>query len=401
MPRKTFLFVSQYTGSRYHGMNYRSYYLAKALVNKGHRAIIMSASYSHLYTKLPHTTGRYTFENIDGIEYVWVKTNRYNGSYSLGRIAGLFVFLFQLLRFPIEKISRPDVVVLSSFSLTPLRAVLKWVKHWNSKFFFEVRDLWPLTILNLGKASKYHPFVMYLQHLENKALQRADKVISVLPNTAPYFEKHGMSSEKFIHIPNGVDLAEYAVPIANKRVSKKELVIGYAGSISKGDAIEYLIRACSQVRDLPIEVIVVGKGPEKQRMKTLVGKLGLENISFRDPIAKSEIPTLLASFDVCFIGWFNEPIYHYGISANKLFDYMIAGKPVIHSVNSPNEPVAISGCGLVVEPENEDQIASAIRQLYSMSAIDRINMGEKGQKYVRKYHDYSSLSQKLLDLSDQ
>ena len=53
----TIWMINQYAGSPWHGMEYRHYYLARALAERGHRVVVVSGSHSHLFTRAPSSTG--------------------------------------------------------------------------------------------------------------------------------------------------------------------------------------------------------------------------------------------------------------------------------------------------------------------------------------------------------
>src|SRR5687768_909855 len=111
--KKTFLIINQTAGSPYHGMVFRNYYVAREWVKSGHKAIIISGSYFHNFSKLPKTNGLFTKEEIDGIEYWWVKLPHYSKSQSFGRFLTLFLFPFLLLFFPFWKLAKPETVIVS------------------------------------------------------------------------------------------------------------------------------------------------------------------------------------------------------------------------------------------------------------------------------------------------
>lgn len=112
---------------------------------------------------------------------------------------------------------------------------------------------------------------------------------------------------------------------------------------------------------------------------------------------KAAIPSLLASMDVCYIGLQKQSLFRFGVSPNKLMDYMIAGKPIIHAIEAGNDLVAESGCGISVPPEDPDAIANAIKRLMSMSPAEREEMGRRGREYVIANHDYNILAKKFLE----
>ena len=112
---------------------------------------------------------------------------------------------------------------------------------------------------------------------------------------------------------------------------------------------------------------------------------------------RAQIPSLLGAVDIAYIGWQRVPIYRFGIAPNKLMDYMMAGVPVLHSVEAGNDPVAEAQCGLTVSPEAPAEIAAGLRQLASASADERRAMGERGRAFVVAHHTYPVLAQRFLE----
>jgi glycosyltransferase involved in cell wall biosynthesis len=123
---------------------------------------------------------------------------------------------------------------------------------------------------------------------------------------------------------------------------------------------------------------------------------GLVNVTLLPPIPKSQVPSFLAGIDIATIGWQRVPIYRFGIAPNKLMDYMMAGRAVLHSVEAGNDPVAESGCGLTVAPEDAQAIADGLRRLAAKPAKERRAMGERGRAFVMRHHTYPVLASRFL-----
>ena len=113
-----------------------------------------------------------------------------------------------------------------------------------------------------------------------------------------------------------------------------------------------------------IAFIIVGIGPEKDRLVERQRAEGISNLFFLDAVTKGHIPSMLSLFDLLYIGWKPHSLYRFGIAPNKLIDYMMAGKPIIHANNASNDLVGIADCGLSIEPDNVDQVNEAIDRLY-------------------------------------
>ena len=153
--------INQYCGSKVHGMNFRSWYFAKELKKKGYNPHIISASYSHLFYKLPITKGKFTLEDVDGIPFTWVKVSKYKGSQSIGRVLVMIQFMLNLFFLPKKKLKNPDVIIVSSLSPLPIINAYLWSIKYKAKLIFEVRDIWPLSLIEIGSFSKLNPLVLF------------------------------------------------------------------------------------------------------------------------------------------------------------------------------------------------------------------------------------------------
>jgi glycosyltransferase involved in cell wall biosynthesis len=175
-------------------------------------------------------------------------------------------------------------------------------------------------------------------------------------------------------------------------------VVGYAGAHGLANALETLVAAAERLRSEPVSVVLVGQGPEKVSLQERASHLGPETIRFLPPVPRAAIPTLLATMDALFIGLKRSPLFRFGISPNKLMDYMAAAKPVILAIQAGNDMVGESGCGLSVPPENSEALAVAIRRLMTIPRDERLAMGARGREYVVARHDYRVLARKFLDV---
>jgi len=397
---KTIWIINEYAGSPYHGMEFRHYYLGKELVKKGWNVTIITASYSHLFRNLPKVEESFKLENIDGINYLWVKVPPYKTSTDKRRILKWFVFTLKLFKLPINKVSKPDYIMVSPMETMPVYPAYKLSQKFKSKFIFEVKDIWPLSIVELGGYSRNHPFIKFLKFWENFAIKKSDLIISVLPNYGEYLKESGFNKD-FVYIPNGISLEniknpEPLNPDIEKQIPKDKFIVAYTGTIGIANAVEYLVEAGKLLNSYKdIVILIVGEGSQKEKLIKLAQ--GFKNIKFLPFIPKTQIQSLLNLVDVCFIGWRNKKLYKYGVSPNKLFDYMLAGKPIIHSINTSKNIVEFANCGLTVEAENPKAIANAILKLYRMDIHQRKKLGENGRNYVLKYHTYEKLAEKLIE----
>lgn len=404
------LLINHYAGSPVMGMEYRPYYMAREWIKAGHEVTIVAASFSHVRTKQPQINKKFQEEIIDGITYLWVKTPSYHGN-GLKRILNMFLF-YRKVKKHARKLAQkyePNAVIASSTYPMDNYAAAKITQFANAKHFYEVHDLWPLSPMELGGYKASHPYIKYLQKAEDFAYKQVNGVISMLPKTQDYMRNRGLELQKWHYIPNGINIEEWntleKIPDAlflqlqSIKIQYKFLV-GYTGSHGISNALENLISAINIINDEQIAFVLIGKGPEKEKLKEMAS--ACSNVYFFEPVTKNQIPHLLSQFDCLFIGWKRQPLYRFGVSPNKLFDYMMAGKPVIQAIDAGNDPVKESGCGISIEPENPPLLAEAIIKIKNMAIEKRQEMGKAGKKHVLLNHEYSVLADNFIRiLSDK
>src|SRR5574344_953285 len=391
------LLINHYAGSPEMGMEFRPYYLAKEWIKMGHHVLIVGATYSHLRKVQPTKFGK---QIINDIPYYWIKTNSYpkNG---VKRVLSMFLFVFKLL-FDYKKICKnfkPDIVIASSTYPFDNYPAKKIAKHYQAKYIYEIHDLWPLSPMELGRMSKYHPFIMMTQWAENYAYKHVDAVVSILPKAGQHTFDHGLKENKFFCVPNGIVLEDWknpsSIPEEHAQVIKKlknegYFLVGFAGAHGIANS---LYSAISAIKNLDhVALILVGNGQEKDNLIQFVKKQNINNVYFLPPIKKLAIPNLLSELDCLYVGLQKQSLFRFGISPNKIFDYMMAKKPIIQAIESGNNLIKEANCGIDVEPENIQEIAKAILKLKEMSPEERSDLGENGYEFVLKNHSYTILS---------
>jgi len=402
------LLVNHYAGSKRDGMEYRPYYLAREWVRAGHRVQIVAASYSHVRTRQPLVSGDALDEVIDGIAYRWLPTPAYVGN-GIGRVKNIWAFLSRLWRETPRLVAafQPDVVIASSTYPMDIWVARRIARRARAKWVYEVHDLWPASPIELSGMSPRHPFILLCQKAENDAYRDADAVVSMLPVVAEHMRAHGLDLRKLHIVPNGVALDEWqgtppalAPDLAETLAALKRdgrTIVGYAGSHGLPNALDVLLDAAALMKDEPIAFVLVGDGHEKARLAQRVRDEGLGHVTMLAPVPKAQIPALLAAFDIAYIGWQRVPIYRFGIAPNKLMDYMMAGRAVLHSVEAGNDAVAEAGCGLTVAPESAAAVAVGLRELAALTPEARAAMGERGRAFVVANHSYRVLAQRFID----
>ena len=400
---KTIWFFNDYAGSKYHGMEFRNYFVARELVKLGHKVTIVSASYMHLFKELPKTEGKnYTFETIDGIEYIWVDVPHYSSSTDKKRVWKWFVFVKKLYELPVKKMEKPDYIIASPMAPFLIKPAHHFAKKFGAKLVYEVKDIWPLSLMELGGYSKKHPFIRLMQWFSDYAYQKSDLTITVLANAYEYMKTHGLKEERFKYIPNGISLEDMEenreLNVATlEQLPKDDFIVGYAGTIGIANALDTFVESAELLTAYPnVKLLLVGDGKEREKLKEIVNEKKLSNVLFIDPIPKNEVQSLLSKFDVCYIGLQKKPIFEYGVSPNKLFDYLYAEKAILYGVNDKKSIVQRANAGVTVSSDDAKSIADGIVKMYQLSKEEREAMGKNGKEYVLKHHTYENIAKEFI-----
>lgn len=406
MKNKIIWVLNMTAGKPDSGWGERHYYFSKYWIQKGYDVKIISGSYNHLFHNQPKidTNKTFTIEEVEeGITFCWVKIPKYDGG-SIFKLWSMIVFALKTRKLSKELLGHPEQIIVSSMPIFPILTGNYLKRKLKIKqLFFEIRDLWPLTPMYLKGYSRWHPMVLIMAWVEKFGYRKADHIISLLPKADTYINKISKKPEKFNWIPNGIDeklLVKEGLPIEIvNQIPKDKFIIGYTGTMGMANALEYLIDCSILLKeDARIHFVFVGDGYLKKELQEKVKSN--DNVTFIQKINKNQVQDMLSYFSVCFVGRNNTPLFDYGVSSNKFFDYMLAKKPVISSSNKIKDPVELSGCGYVVKPESSEAIREVILELIEMSPDERVAIAKKGYDYVTKYHNFDYLSNLYTKLFD-
>jgi glycosyltransferase involved in cell wall biosynthesis len=341
-------------------------------------------------------------KNVDGVNFTWLKVPSYAGN-GLARIKSMLMFGAKVLfSDPVSGLglNKPDLIIASSVHPFHLLGAIRWARKYKVPVFFEVRDPWPLSLNLLLGLPKWHPFSLLLQLFQFIGHKYTDKTISLAINLEPYMRKHGLDEGKFIYVCNGIDRTQ--VQVSNSALdseltslrNKYKTIFIYTGSHGVPNALEYVIDAFNSIDVNSIALVLVGDGKEKEN---LVKRNSNPNCYFFPPVQKDEIQRVLSFADICIISWQDISMYQYGVSPNKIFDYMWAKKPILQALNSPRNQVELASCGLNVKPGNSLEIKLAILDLANRSPAELECIGQKGYDFLIQNYEFKDLAKKVLD----
>lgn len=389
-------------------MEFRPYYMAKEWLKNGHDVTIVAGNYSHLRKNNPEISCDFQEEDIDGIKYVWLLTGEYSGN-GMARAMTMFRFCRKLNRHSARIAERydPDVVISSSTYPLDSYPANKIAKLAGAKYIHEVHDMWPSTLYEIGGMSKLSPFVILMQLAENHAYRNCDALVSLLSEAKEYMVRHGLREDKFHCVRNGIVMDEWKQPspLPDQHVNKlKEIsergsfIFGYVGGHALSNNIRLILNTAERMKNECVEFVLVGDGAEKQELVKIASERQLENVHFLPPIPKTAVPTLLGAYDVIFMGGIDSPLYRFGLCSNKMFDAMMAAKPVIFAINTPSSPVQEAGCAIYPKKNDADGVANAVRRAMTMSEGERLKLGNRGRKEVLEKYTYDKIGKEFEEL---
>ncbi len=363
--------------------------LARALAERGHDVTVVASVFDH-YSRQDHSPrgdGPMT-EDVDGVTYVWIPTPAYESTAK--RIVNMTSFALQVVRkLGGLGLATPDVVVGSSPHLLAPLAAERIARRVGAVFVMEVRDIWPDSLVDLGDLSRRHPAIMALRAIEGHLYRAADEVVTVLPHASAHLVSRGADPAHLHVIPNGVAIDDEPLPA----VPHEGLVAVYAGTMGVANGLDVVIDAGEVLqarRRDDITIRLVGSGPEHARLAARAA--ALPNVSVEPAVPSDEIRSVLAVADVGLLTLRDSPVFRWGISPTKLFDYMAAGLPVIVSVRSPGDPASDAGAALRAEPGDAVSLADALVTMASMAPAERHQMGERGRSVAREVHSFDALA---------
>ena len=215
-----------------------------------------------MLTKSPVVQGRILDQRIDGVQVRWIKTFKYIKARSLRRIFSWLDFEVKVLLFGSKGLPAPEAVVVSSLSLLTILNGFLLRRKFGCKIIFEVRDIWPLTLIVEGNFSKFNPLVIALGFIEYLGYKFSDEIVGTMPNLKQHVDKVLRFSRQVHCIPIGFDCGDYRCPskghtgeiTLTKPVAK--FLIGYVGSIGVSNALDQLFQAAEK-RSMMLQFIIL------------------------------------------------------------------------------------------------------------------------------------------------
>lgn len=406
MTDKNILIISKYAVAPKYGYATRQFYIAKHMVKLGHNVSLISSQSSQV-TQYEKIQKYYRQDEIAGVSCFLLKGKKIALGFSLKRIISWVLFEWRILKLCLwsKRISRPDYIIVSSLSILTFLTGVFLKRKYKCSLIVEVRDIWPLTLVDIGGYSEKNLFVKALAWIEKFGYKNANAIVGTMPNLKEhiYTTYPKLRHKKVYCIPQGYDpddlkdLSKFSNTYLNNlsRIDKSTFNFIYAGTLGKVNRIDIMMNLCEKlIHHKEIKFYVLGDGPLLDDIRKFA--LTHTNIVVLDRLAKREVYPFLSYFDLQFTIVRNLPIYRYGVSSNKFIDYMW-NAPFLYSYEGYDSLIEGEKYSFCV-PFDENTILNKILEISKMPKEELMKMREQGRKILQANHNFQTLASKYYDI---
>jgi glycosyltransferase involved in cell wall biosynthesis len=322
-------------------------------------------------------------ESVDGIRVVRVWTYIRPNEGVFGR--SLDYLSFALSAIPAGTIeSRPDVVVGTSPQLLTVLGAWVLSRLRRVPCVFEVRDLWPESIVAVG-AARDGPGIRALSHLAGFLYEHSQMIVAVTDSFEEILAGRGVPREKIAVVKNGVDLELFSPRPRDDGfrqrlgVDHDTFLLTYAGTVGMAHGLSTVLDAAEASAGQALTFLVVGDGAEKERLARDASARGLTNALFLPGQPRAKIPGILAASDAVLIHLRDDPLFA-SVIPSKIFEAMAMARPIV--LGATGESAALvreTGCGIVVPPEDPGAVVRAAGRIAADPDL-AVSLGESGRR---------------------
>lgn len=344
-----------------------------------------------------YLTRRRHAERTDGYRAVW--STGYQGNGVL-RVVNWLSYSCSALAVGLRE-ERVDLVYASSPHLFAGLAGLVLARARSTPFVLEVRDLWPRVLVDMGQMSADHALYRTLRRLERALYRHAHAIVVLTEGVRDVLvDEEGVTPGRVHVIPNGADTDVLGGGGASRaevrrRYGLEGFVLVYAGAHGPANGLGLVLDAAAELRQSCPEArfLLVGDGVEKPALVRRARAERLENVTFVDPVPKARMPEILAAADAGLHVLADVPLFGYGVSPNKLYDYMAAGLPVVTNTGGAVAAlVSSAGAGVWTAPH---ELALGVRQLVEAPAGQRSAWGRAGREHLATHYSRDRLARRV------
>lgn len=393
-----------------HGHLNRHFYLSKYLSRMGHHPALFVGSHPHnTHIQLVDRNHLYQVNEQYRFPVVYVHTIAYGYS-KMKRLIAYLQFVRNVCRTS-RHMPLPDVIYGSSTHPLNCVVALHLAHKYHLPCVCEIRDLWPESFVAYGLLKPRHIIVRLMYQLEKYIYTKADKLIFTIEGGPDYIREKGWAIEqggpvnlsKIHYLNNGVDLEDFNYNRENYSLPDSDLdnpdlfKVVYTGSVRRANNIGLLVDVARQLRDPRIRILVYGNGDYLESLRSQAKNEHVTNIIFKNHVDKKYIASIVSRADVNTFVLEKTTLYRFGLSLNKSFEYLAAGRPILMIGAANYSMVDRYQCGIQVSDWQVSGAVQAIEQFASMTPEQYLEMCNRAKEASQEY-DFAHLANALASI---
>ncbi len=399
------LILSQYFPPEVGAPQNRLFELAIRLHKMGVEVTVLTAmpNYPQMEIHSNYRQKSYVYEEMNGLKVhrssIYVSKKRD----ILSRLRNYFSFVISSARIGNKKLGHFDFLMCESPPLFLGYSAMYLAKRKKAKLIFNVSDLWPESAEKLGVVNN-KMLLGFAYRLEAKLYRKSVFVSGQTQGICKNIQQR-FPGVKTYWLPNGVDLSYYN-PAETKAGNWREkqgfgsedVLFLYAGIIGIAQGLEVILKAAKTLQESKhLKFVLMGSGPEKQKLENLKTEWALSNVFFLDAVTKAEMPAVLKSVNASIIPLRKLELF-LGAIPSKIFESLAMELPILLGVDGEARELFIQQgkCGYYFEPENTEALVFAILNLTGDSG-NFAKFGKNGRAYVQRQFDRERIASEFLN----
>jgi glycosyltransferase involved in cell wall biosynthesis len=406
MTNKSLLILTQYYPPEIGAPQNRLHELAIRLQKKGLDVEVLTAmpNYPKMEVFEKYRGGKIKEEQLDGIQVYRSGIYVSNSKSIVARLLNYFSFVWTSYWRGRKLKKKYDFLMVESPPLFLGYSAMALSKRMKAKLIFNVSDLWPESAEKMEIVNN-NTLLSFAYKLEEKCYRRAWKITGQTMGIVQNIQER-FSLNREYWLPNGVNPEFYNPEVIEEGTLRDELGLStdhviyfYGGIIGHAQGLETVIHAAKKVEsNSKIAIILQGAGPVKEDLMALANRLDVQNVYFREPVQKSEMPAILKSVDAAVVPLRKLLIFE-GAIPSKIFEALSMELPLLLGVDGEARThfEEKAGAAIFCEPENIEALAAAMIKLADETEL-RKEMGRKGRSYVSEHFNRDKIANGLMEL---
>jgi Glycosyltransferase len=400
------LILTQYFPPEVGAPQNRLFELALRLKDKGLDITVLTAMPNYPQMVIhPLYRGKFTCkEDMQGMHIIrsWIYVK--NSKSIVPRLLNYFSFVFSSLIIGLFKVRKQDFLFVESPPLFLGITAYLLSRAKRAKMIFNVSDLWPESAEKLDIIHN-RTLLRLATHLEEFCYRKAFLISGQTQGICRNIQNRFLQKRVF-WLKNGVDINYYNIAKINTQQAQarrqefgfvpEDFVLFYGGIIGHAQGLEVILKAAALLKDKQnIKFLLLGSGPEKERLFAMKAELGLDNVIFHDAVPKKDMLQIIACVDCAIVPLRRLDLFK-GAIPSKIFENLAMQKPILLGVEGEAKELFIEQghCGLFFTPEDSTELSKQIIILYN-NPQEAKQMGANGFNYAKENFNRDNIAQEF------